>query len=367
MSPEKKLESERAGNGESASLPVDLIRVVAVILVILLHASIESYTYVMLDAAQSYMYWLDTTIYDSLTRIAVPLFVMLSGFLLLSPIKIHEPIRVFLKKRFARLGLAFGFWSAVYFAWSHFVHNQALSVNYIIQGLLTGPYYHFWFVYLIAGLYIITPILRVIITYGDRKIVKYLIVIWFVAVGIVPVFQLLTGFSVNSNLILIAGWIGYFVLGAYLQKIHVRIWFLAGLLALGFLLTGYLAWVMNNPLHYLDQYYFFFNSLAPNVVMASIAMFMILSKFRPDWPGKSHPYVGKVAHAISVNSLPIYLGQLIVMESLQMGFFGFKLSLTVMNPIVEIPAITAVTFFITFGLVLVMGRVPVLKRLIGTR
>jgi surface polysaccharide O-acyltransferase-like enzyme len=222
MSPEKNVDPERAGNGESTSLPVDLIRVVAVVLVILLHASIESYTNVMLDAAQSRMYWWTTTIFDSLARVCVPLFVMLSGFLLLQPIKVHEPIRVFLKKRFTRLGLAFGFWSAIYFAWSFYVHNQALSVTYVIQGLLTGPYYHFWYIYLIAGLYIITPILRVIITYGDRKILKYIIAVWFVGVSVVPLFQLLTGFTVEPNLILVAGWIGYFVFGAYLQRVHVR-------------------------------------------------------------------------------------------------------------------------------------------------
>ena len=361
------MDSERTRNAESPNLPVDLIRVVAVVLVILLHASIESYTYVMLNASQSYNYWLDTTIYDSLTRIAVPLFVMLSGALLLQPIKIQEPIRIFLKKRFTRLGFAFAFWSAVYFAWSHFVHNQTLSINYIIQGLLTGPYFHFWFIYLIAGLYLITPILRVIVTYGERKILRYLILLWLIGVGVVPVFQLLTGFTVNINLILIGGWIGYFVLGAYLQNTKVRTWLLFGLLVSGFILTGCLAWIMNNPLHYLGQYYFFFGSLTPNVVLTAVAMFMILNKFRPDWPGSKHPYIGKVAHAISVNSLPIYLGQIVVMESLQMGFFGFKLSLTVLNPIYEIPAITVVTLFLTLGLVLLMRQVPVLKQLIGSR
>ena len=367
MSPETSVQPERTGNEESAGLPVDLIRVVAVVLVILLHASIESYTNVTLDAAQSQMYWWTTTIYDSLARICVPLFVMLSGFLLLQPIKVHEPIRVFLQKRFTRIGLAFGFWSVIYFAWSFYVHNQALSVTYVIQGLLTGPYYHFWYIYLIAGLYIITPILRVIIAYGDRKILKYIIAVWFVGVSVVPLFQLLTGFTVEPNLILVAGWIGYFVFGAYLQRVHMRTSLLVGLLALGIFWTVYGSWVMLAPLHYIGKYYFFFDSLTVNVVLASVAMFMILSKFRPDWPGRNHPRVGKVAHAISVNSLPIYLGHLIVMESLQLGFFGFKLSLTVMNPIIEIPVLTAVTFLITLGLVLVLRQVPVLKRLIGSR
>ena len=357
----------KPGTGESVGLPVDLIRVVAVVLVLLLHASIESYTNVALTGEQSRVYWWTTALYDSFSRVCVPLFVMLSGFLLLQPSKVNEPIRVFLKKRFTRLGLAFGFWSVIYFAWSYYVHGQQLSVSYVIQGLLTGPYFHFWYVYLIAGLYLITPILRVVVSFGGRKILRYLILVWFVGASLVPLFELITGYSVNANLILIAGWIGYFVAFTYLKDIRVRVWLLALILALGIFWTTYGSWLMMSPLHYMDKYYFFYDALSINVIMASVASFMLLSRVKPDWPGTRHPTIGKVARAISVNSLPIYLGHLIVMESLQLGFFGFKLSLTVINPVIEIPALTVVTLFVTLGWVLVMSKVPVLKRLIGSR
>ena len=364
MSQEQSKEFEKTGT-TTAQVPVHLIRVVAVILVILLHASVESYTGLPLMAGQDAEYWWSTTIYDSLSVVCVPLFVMLSGYLLLQPQKIHEPIRVFMKKRFTRIGLAFGFWSVVYFAWSHYVHHQPLSFNYIVQGLLTGPYYHFWFLYLIAGLYLITPILRVIITYGERKILKYMIFIWFLGASVLPLFQLTTGFTVNVNLVLIAGWIGYFLLGAYLAGVHVRTPILIGLMALGYFFTIEGTWLMAFPLHYLDQYYFFLNSLTINVIMASVGLFMILNKFRFDWPGANHPNLSKLAHAISVNSLAIYMMQLIVLESLEKGFFGFTVSLRVMNPIFEIPLATVLTFFITFGSVLLMRKVPILRRLIG--
>jgi surface polysaccharide O-acyltransferase-like enzyme len=291
---------------------------------------------------------------------------MLSGFLLLQPLKVKEPIRVFLRKRFTRIGLAFAFWSVIYFAWRYFAHHEVLNLNSIIQGIMTGPYYHFWFFYLIAGLYLITPILRVVVSYGERKFLRYFIIIWFLGVAVAPLFQLITGYGVDSYLILIGGWIGYFLLGAYLQKVKIRNSFLIGLLVLGFVWTIYGSWLMAFPYHYLGQYYYFFDSLTINVIMASVALFLILSKFKSNWPGPNHPYIGKVARAISENSLPIYPLQLIVMESLQLGFiFGFKISLTTMNPITEIPLITFVTLFITLGIVLLMRRVPILKRLIG--
>ncbi len=362
---EKAADQATVAGRPSADLPVDLIRTVAVILVIMIHASVESYTGLMLDAFQGSIYWWTTAIYNAIARVCVPLFVMLSGYLLLQPVKVNEPIRVFLKKRFTRIGLALGFWSIIYFLWSYYVHGQVLTVSYIIQGLLTGPYYHFWFLYLIAGLYFITPILRVLVTYGDRKILRYLIIIWFVAVAVVPLFQLFSGFYIDTYLIIIAGWTGYFVLGAYLHKVHISKKVLFGLLALGYGWTVYGSWLMAFPFHYKAQYYYFFDSLTINVIVASVALFLILSKAKPDWPGKDHPHSGWLVRTISENSLPIFLGQLIVLESLQMGFFGFYLSLRVLNPMWEIPLATVVTLFITLGWVWLMGKVPVLKRLIG--
>ena len=97
----------------------------------------------------------------------------------------------------------------------------------------------------------------------------------------------------------------------------------------------------------------------------SVTLFMILIKFPADWLGNKHPLAHRAIHVISINTLPIYLFHVIILQSLQRGYFGFRLSLTTMNPIVGIPLIATVTFSITLALVLVMKKVPVLKKLIG--
>ncbi len=346
-------------------IPVDLIRAVAITLVIMLHASIESYGGIQLSESASQLYWWTQTTFNSITLPCVPLFVMLSGALLLQPSKTNEPIMVFLKKRLSRIGLAFVFWSAIYFAWSALADGTALTLTSVMQGLLLGPYYHFWFIYLIAGLYLITPILRGLIASGNPKILTYLIGLWFVGVAAVPFFQTTTGLSLNNNVFVIGGWIGYFVLGAYLMKAQVRTRTLLMLLAAGFAVTIAGAWLMNFPFHAAEQYYFFFNSLTANVIVASVALFLILRKVPTDWPAKNHLYAGKLVHAISKYTLPIFLLHIIILESLQRGYFGFKLSLTTINPIVEVPLITAATLFISLGLVLALKKVPLLKTLIG--
>jgi hypothetical protein len=54
-----------------------------------------------------------------------------------------------------------------------------------------------------------------------------------------------------------------------------------------------------------------------------------------------------------------------VLESIQKGYFGLQISVNTMNPIVEIPLITVFTLFICLGIIFVLKRVPVVKKLIG--
>jgi type IV secretory pathway TrbL component len=53
-----------------------------------------------------------------------------------------------------------------------------------------------------------------------------------------------------------------------------------------------------------------------------------------------------------------------VLEALQKGYFGFKISLTTMNPVLEIPLITVVILFICLGVIIPLKKIPYLKKLI---
>jgi surface polysaccharide O-acyltransferase-like enzyme len=125
----------------SVSFPVDLIRTVAMVAVILLHAA-NDLTIQHLDQLEIYR-WLTVDVYQSAGRMGVPLFLMLTGALLLQPSK-KDTLSVFFKKRWARIGIPFLFWGAAFFAWDFLVKQQTFTLSFIIQGLLSGPYYHFW-------------------------------------------------------------------------------------------------------------------------------------------------------------------------------------------------------------------------------
>ena len=359
------LEQNSLEPSKRIAIPVDLIRTIAIGLVVLLHASNEALQASSVPAP----YWWTALVYKSLALSCVPLFVMLSGALLLQPAKLDEPIRVFLRKRLSRIGLAFGFWSMVYLAWGFYVTNVPVTLSYVVQGIVkdffTGAWYHFWFIYLIVGLYLITPILRIFISNGNPRITRYLISIWFTGIAIIPLIQLGLGYTINAGVFIIGGFIGYFVMGNYLQKVTLRPLILHGLLIASFVDTIFGVWLMTYPLSSLGQNNYFLGYLTVNVIAGSAALFLILLKFKPDWPGTSHTATRRVIQAISNNTLPIFLFHIVILETFERGLLGFKISFTNLNPIVEIPLLAALTFFITFGLILLMRKVPVLKKLIG--
>jgi surface polysaccharide O-acyltransferase-like enzyme len=344
-------------------IPIDLIRTVAIVLVIVVHAAIEPHPVVqVMDQAEVFR-WFTVNTYDAFAASSVPLFVMLSGALLLQPSKV-EPVRMFLRKRLVRLGLPFIFWGAAYFAWRFLVNHEALSASSIIQGILTGPYYHFWFLYMLFGLYLITPVLRVVTAYAERKIIRYFLLLWFFGTAIVPLLVLLSGFSVELKLFAVTGWIGYFLLGYYLLEIRVRSSTLGILFLTGFLLTIVGTYTVT-ALVGGHSGLFFLDYLSASVILASSSLFMLLSRIPPNAVETRFSKGNRLIHLIGQNTLALYLLHVMVLESLQKGYFGFQISVNTMNPIVEIPLITIITLFISLGIIFLLKRIPVVKKLIG--
>lgn len=346
------------------SLPVDLIRTFAIILVIMLHAATEPITVVDQMSPEAVTLWWTTNIYNSLSRPAVPLFVMLSGALLLQPSKLEESLSVFFKKRLNRIALPFLFWGTAYFVWRVFVYDEVLSSGSIIEGVLTGPYFHFWFFYLLVGLYLLTPVLRVLVAYINRKIFLFFLLLWFLGTAVVPLLSLFSEYRLNSNVFIVTGWLGYFLMGAYSLKVRVRSVFLYVLLVLGLLSTMIGTYIIVGTIG--ERYsQFFYDAFSFSMIGASVALFLLLSAVSPDKLEERFPRLSRVLSLISQNTIPVYLFHMMVLEALQKGFFGFQISLATINPILEVPLITSATLLICLAVILPLKKVPFMKKIIG--
>lgn len=158
--------------------------------------------------------WWVGNFWDSLGRASVPLFVMLSGFLLLGK---DVPTFDFLKKRTARIALPALFWLVVYSIYSHFAHNNPATLGDAVKGLINGPvHYHLWFLYLIIGIYLTVPILRPWVKQATERDYLYFFAVCILGTWIYKVLFYAFDVSIGLYFELFTNQTGHFVLGFYL-------------------------------------------------------------------------------------------------------------------------------------------------------
>jgi len=334
------------------------------VMVILLHAANEPHIVIDIMSHEEIIRWWASNVYFSLASPCIALFVMLAGVLLLRPSRFNEPLGVFFKKRWKRIGLPCIFWGVIYFAWRFLVNGEVVTAGSILEGVLGGPYIHFWFVYLLAGLFLITPVLRVFVAHSNWKTLKYLMLLWLVGTIITYIFALFEPFILDANVFLLTGWLGYFVMGTCLLRVRLRRSILYSMLFLGYLWTIFGTYLVVGTMG--ERFSnFFYDSFSFNVIIVSVALFLLLSTVSPQKIENRFPHGNRLICLISQNTLPIYLFHMMVLEILHRGYLGFKISLTTMNPILEIPLVTVITLFICLGLIIPLKKIPYLGRIIG--
>lgn len=266
----------------------------------------------------------------------------------------------------SHIGLPFLFWGTIYFAWDYFADNLALTSGFIFQGILSGPYFQFWYLYMLLGLYLFTPILRVLVAHADRQTFKYFLVVWLLGALILPIPGLFGAYHLDSNVLTIPLWIGYFMIGVFLLNVKVRRSVLLGFMTLGLVLTAVgtymIAATVGGP-----QTYFFHDYFSPTMILSAVMLFLLLNtiKVPANQTETPHPKINCLLRQISQSTLAIFLFHVIVLETLQRGYLGFTISGNTLNSIIEIPLITVVTLFICLGVILPLKKVSVLKKLIG--
>ena len=156
---------------------LDLLRCLAIFFVVVLHVMTPVLTNQGLYGSTS---WYVCLFQNSLNRAGVPLFLMISGCLMLRDARTLAVGR-FYKKRLPRLLLPLAVWNGIYYIAHALRAGEALSpVEYLRQLLNNGSSYHFWFVYTLLGIYLIAPFLkRMVDAAGVREQLILLAIVLF--------------------------------------------------------------------------------------------------------------------------------------------------------------------------------------------
>ena len=131
----------------------DHLRLIAAISVIYMHVAADPLR------AGITADWHIINVFTCIGFIAVPLFFMMSGYLLLSNPK-TEDIGVLFKKRLPKLLIPLIGWTFVALFWI-FLNDKSFpgTVDKLISALHTPVFVHFWYVYTLIAIYVVSPIL----------------------------------------------------------------------------------------------------------------------------------------------------------------------------------------------------------------
>lgn len=337
------------GNSDSNKIYInaDIIRCVAISMVVMLHMSANSF-------ASFGDYWMVSVVYDSLTRSSVPLFFMLSGALLLTR---NEPAVIFYKKRASKIVIPLIFWSYVYLLYrKYYVGESTISLSPLT--IIDGPvYYHLWFLYSLLSIYIFIPMLRYYAINATNQVKAFVLLLWFFSQSIQP-FAYVIGLNLFSAIDVgfITRFIGFALLGEFLVTTNKAInW---KLLLGGFIAstsaTAFMTYRVSMHSGAANETWFQYHS--PMVIASAICLFMLLGRFK-----NINPPAIKLASKLSFG---IYFIHIIIMQQIAIRFvFPPHLFNTAWSAIL-IPFSFVVCFGVSLAICFVMSKTPIVKRVV---
>ncbi|MGE5462936.1 MAG: acyltransferase [Syntrophothermus sp.] len=347
--------------GQKQFIPwADLIRVVATLLVITVHVS-GQLTNAWGTVPNSD--WFIANIYGSIARICVPLFFMISGYLLLPR---TESLGTFYKKRLLKVVIPLVVWSLIYLGW-YCGNHPGTCTPHLVQNLLfvNGAYYHLWFMYSLLGIYLILPVLRLMIRPNtDRRVLWYMVGLWLVFQPILALARQFWDFSIRIQPPLATGFVGLFILGYLLGEwnlTHSRVILSGIVFFLATLVTILGTYLMTRSAGKFDP--FFYDLAGLFVILASAAAFLLLR-----WFAGTAFFASPGAHEgtrlLASAAFGIYILHVLVIEILQGWIPGLHLDAFIGNPIWSIPLVVAIVYVLSFLIVRLLQKIPVLNHIV---
>jgi surface polysaccharide O-acyltransferase-like enzyme len=329
---------------------INSLRLIALLAVIVLHVSaipLGQYGHVPLNT------WLTADLFNALVRFAVPVFVMITGALLLHR---EYELGAFLKKRLSRVVVPFLFWSLVYVGYSFyneelvFTNDTGENVRLVLHQLKYGSSYHLWYVYMLIGLYFFIPIISKFARNATKREIEYFLAMWIVVMLIAQ--PILSRFNPQVDLHYFAGYAGYLVLGHYLTfnvnySKRVVIWLWALFVAMVAIITigTYLLYKYTTLITLL------YEPLGPSIVILASIVFLLGRFTKVQLP----PAILKAKDFVNQYNFGIYLSHALILYFLDdpLGI-SFKLC----TPLISIPVTAITCFILSLLLVWLLSKLP---------
>ena len=301
--------------------------------------------------------WAWINLADSASRWCVPVFIMVSGALHLGRREAPTWDGATLGRRIARVGIPLIVWSLFFWWFGNAVRGRTTTAPEFVADFIRGyPYYHLYFLFVILGLYAITPILR---PFADRVSDRTLgwAAVAALAWSLLVRLFLEAGLGNSANSIeLFARYLGYYLAGAWLFRIPLppvaRFAPAVAIAAIVATAVGTAAIIeLSGTLHQAILY----SPQTPLTVIASIAVFLTARVYLPEAP--------RWVVALAGLTFGIYL--------IHPAILPYAVDLT---PLVNGPLPMSVSFVVQLSITIavatvlaaILGRIPWVSAIVGS-
>lgn len=348
---------------------MDLARLIAAFWVVTIHVAAVPVVH-MKDVPLDWWWW--ANLYNCASRAAVPLFVMLSGALLLNQPQ-WDTWRFF-KRRASKLLLPLLGWTAIYAAWRAWLRHESLVPAELLRQLLDGlnapAYPHLWFLWVIGGLYLITPFFQPFVARATVGTQVYFVALWFAATALKGPLERWSGLHLGLLLDPVTGYVGYYVVGAIaLQRLPARLH--ASQLAVCFFVflaawvsAAWGTYVLSQEKGVIDES--LMEPLSGVVILMSLSAFLLIRHIGSMWLEAGGAGIAawrkRMAWAGAL-SFGIYLLHPLVLDLLDL-WAGLSLDPMRHNTAWYVPLMAMLTFVIAGVMSSVLRAIPGLRRLV---
>jgi len=340
---------------------IDLIRVASAFMVIFTHVCWRYAEAPPGSIPDSF--WLFTKFFDTLFYCAVPMFFMISGYLLL---RRQNSIQHGFFKRLLKIGVPLTVWSIIYLivrGWTIGTDLMGNPINFYngIRCILTGNVSaHLWFLYAIFSLYLVAPILRSYLKSATRENKIYFLLLWGCACFLCPIlFGILKILfdidKVNLDFYIVGGHVGYFVAGYFLghRTISSKTCLLCfiSLVSLA-LITTLAGFVLSD----LEKNMWSFLVYRLQIPMA--LLFFVVLKYIGNTEFYRKSASSFVISRFAPLTFGIYIVHILIMHVVGDGILGFSLNICTFDPWFSIPLTVTTVFLLSALVVWSLKKIP---------
>lgn len=342
----------------------DIVRIIAIFGAIAIHIVFPFYG--RWDYIGGKVWWL-TDIWNAFARTSIPLFILLSGFLILNN---QDNIAQTWYRTIKRILIPLFFWSGVYIVWDALFSKHSIRWIDFLLSIFHGGLFHYYFLGVLAGLYIISPILRFLLNEASSKLIKYLLFLTLTGSLLLNFYLYLTNKVFDGNIFLYwTLYCGYFIAGGLYRRQSLKInpKLLLLLFTIYWIFTSLAGWLNLNLLKYKTPILFpngsispyFDHYLSPNIMIMAFSLFILIMQTNFA-KLTQYPKLIYIIKLLASTSFGMYLIHPFIMDFMYLKYF-----ISVESLIILLFLKILTTYLISFIVSLILLKIPLLNKTLG--